>query len=78
MNRLLITETLHSREDFYSALATAPLGSPAPTPKNLDGLADFVREKHLECIICADWKLTEADSAALLHVLDDVGVKFHR
>lgn len=78
MNKILITDPLRSRDDFYAALGTCRGCGHVPAPKNLDSLADFCREHHLTDIVCAHWDLDRDDSSALLGVLNDQGVVVHR
>ena len=76
--RVLITDCLHSRDDFFHALETARCEHTAPSPKNLDGLADFLVDARIDCITCANWDLNDADATAIAQVLDDLGVKLYR
>ena len=47
-------------------------------PPNLDALADFLREHKVETIVASAWKLSTTDTAAVLEVLGDNGVRLFR
>ena len=76
--RVLITDCLHNREDFFHALESVRCDQDAPSPKNLDALADFLVDAKIDRITCAHWDLNDADSAAISRVLADIGVKLYR
>ncbi|WJY90227.1 hypothetical protein [Corynebacterium confusum] len=76
--RVLITDRLRSEADFYRALGNLRQAGERPAPRNLDALADFLRELGLDSIVCADWCLPEADSRRLRRVLDDLDVRLLR
>lgn len=76
--RVLITDCIQSREDFFHALDSVRCDHDAPAPKNLDALADFLVDAHIDRITCANWALDEADAAAITTVLSDIGVKLYR
>ena len=76
--RVLITDCLHNRDDFFHALETVRCELTAPAPKNLDGLADFLVDARTDRITCANWDLNDADATAIAQVLDDLGVKLYR
>ncbi|MGD7002851.1 hypothetical protein [Corynebacterium halotolerans] len=77
-NPVLITGQLRSRADLYRALAANTYGSHRPAPTNLDGMADLLREYHVEKVLCAGWGLTEEDTSAVLTVFADLGITLHR
>src|SRR5699024_7879094 len=52
--RVLITDCLHNRDDFFHALETVRCEHTAPAPKNLDGLADFLVDARIDRITCAN------------------------
>lgn len=76
--RILITDCLHSRDDFYHAIESVRCDHDAPAPKNLDALADFLVGAKIDRITCANWDLNDADAAAITRVLGDLGVKLYR
>lgn len=77
MQRILITEPIRTREDFYSALGRLR-GCTSGAPRNLDALADFLREQHIVAIIAADFDMVEEDLAQVRTVLEDQGVALVR
>ncbi|MCG7262064.1 hypothetical protein FNY88_11395 [Corynebacterium guaraldiae] len=77
MQRILITEPIRTREDFYSALGRLH-GCTSGAPRNLDALADFLREQHIVAIIAADFDMVEEDLARVSAVLEDQGVALVR
>lgn len=77
MQRILITEPIRTREDFYSALGRLR-GCTSGAPRNLDALADFLREQHIVAIIAADFDMVEEDLARVRTVLEDQGVALVR
>ena len=77
MQRILITEPIRSREDFYSALGRLR-GCQSGAPRNLDALADFLREQHITAIIAADFDLQDEDLDPISMVLEDQGVALVR
>ncbi|MHA7725888.1 barstar family protein [Corynebacterium sp. HMSC065D07] len=77
MQRILITEPIRTREDFYSALGRLR-GCQSGAPRNLDALADFLREQHIVAIIAADFDMVEEDLARVRTVLEDQGVALVR
>lgn len=76
--RVLITDCLHSRDDFFHALETVRCEHTAPAPKNLDALADFLVDAKIDRITCANWDLNQADSDAIKNVLQNLGIKLYR
>jgi len=77
MPAVFLTRPVRSVEDLGAAIIAAVYGAAdsRPVPRNLDALADFLRELGLDSIVCADWCLPEADSRRLRRVLDDLGVR---
>ena len=74
MQRLLITEVIRDRADFYAALGRMhKCGRPAP--RNLDDLADFLRENKVRTIVAAD---LDMEDPALFQVLRDQRVRLLR
>lgn len=79
MNRVLITEPLRTREEFFAALGKMHfVGDSPPAPSNLDALADFVREFRVDVIVAADMALELHDYTDLVRVLEAEGVKLVR
>ncbi|MFH0411397.1 hypothetical protein ACG98H_04700 [Corynebacterium sp. L4756] len=76
--RMLITDCITTREDFYTALDGVRCDNNVPSPRNLDALADFLVDAKIDRITCANWAMNDADAAAIRRVLDDLGVKLYR
>lgn len=68
-------------EDATDAGAAAPdAASPdaRPVPRNLDALADLLRETRVTRVVVTDWGMPEASIGGLLEVLTDEGVELSR
>lgn len=74
MHRILITEPVRTRQEFYDALGRLHMCG-RPAPRNLDDLADFLRETHVRVILASDMEL---DDAAVAEVLRDLEVRLYR
>lgn len=46
-----------------------------PVPRNLDALADLLRETRVKRVVVTDWRVPEASIGGLLEALADEGVK---
>ncbi|KQB86853.1 hypothetical protein [Corynebacterium lowii] len=77
-NPLLLTGPLTSRQDLYAALACCLCSDNRPAPKNLDAMADLLREAQVRTIICAQWELPPPDDRAVRAVFHDLGIAFQR
>ncbi|AJI79502.1 MULTISPECIES: hypothetical protein [Corynebacterium] len=77
MDRILITETIRTREDFFGALGRLR-DNAAGAPRNLDDLADFLREQRIQAIIAADMELEQEELSRISLVLEDQGVALVR
>ena len=77
MDRILITEAIRSREDFYGALGRLRSNA-AGAPHNLDDLADFLREQRTAIIVASDMDIDGEGLDAIATVLEDQGVKLVR
>ncbi len=49
--------------------------SARPVPRNLDALADLLREARVKRVVVTDWGMPEASRGGLLEVLADEGVE---
>ncbi|MBZ8178442.1 hypothetical protein GP475_08255 [Corynebacterium poyangense] len=78
INPILITSPVCTRSDFYSAVGDALCHDQRPAPRNLDGLADLLREFRVEQIICAHWCLEESEEKALHRIFEDLNITLHR
>ncbi|CAB0519749.1 hypothetical protein CIP107534_01694 [Corynebacterium diphtheriae] len=57
--------------DEFCTNVMAQLEPSRSAPRNLDGLADVLREFHVTRINCSSWQLSVADSERVMHVLVD-------
>jgi len=76
--RVLITDCIQSREDFFHALDKARRPVDVPSPKNLDALADFLVDAGINRITCANWAMNDKDARAIITVLSEIGVTLYR
>ena len=77
MQRILITEHIRTRADFFNALGRTR-GCEDCGPRNLDDLADFLREQRTTVIIVSDMEIADAELEGVATVLEDQGVKLVR
>ena len=77
MHRILITEHIRTRADFFNALGRTR-GCEDCGPRNLDDLADFLREQRTTVIIASDMEIADAELEGVATVLEDQGVKLVR
>ena len=77
MRRILITEHIRTRADFFNALGRTR-GCEDCGPRNLDDLADFLREQRTTVIIASDMEIADAELEGVATVLKDQGVKLVR
>ena len=77
MRRILITEHIRTRADFFNALGRTR-GCEDCGPRNLDDLADFLREQRTTVIIASDMEIADAELEGVATVLEDQGVKLVR
>lgn len=70
--------TVTQISQLLEALSRAVFGSGRDAPKNLDGLADLLRESGAKQVVVRDWQLPAGESARVEAVLADVGVKLYR
>jgi len=93
MPAVFVTRPVRSIEDLGAAIIAAVYGagaseaaaSPAPAspdarpvPRNLDALADLLRETRVKRVVVTDWGMPEASIGGLLEVLADEGVELSR
>ena len=62
--------------DAVSADGASP--DARPVPRNLDALADLLRETRVKRVVVTDWGIPEASIGGLLEVLADEGVELSR
>ena len=77
MQRILITEHIRTRADFFNALGRTR-GCEDCGPRNLDDLADFLREQRTSVIIASNMDIEGEGLAAITSVLEDQGVSLVR
>ncbi|MDK8671415.1 barstar family protein [Corynebacterium sp. MSK195] len=77
MQRILITEHIRTRADFFNALGRTR-GCEDCGPRNLDDLADFLREQRTSVIIASNMDIADAELEGVATVLEDQGVKLVR
>ena len=77
MQRILITERIRTRADFFNALGRTR-GCEDCGPRNLDDLADFLREPRTSVIVASNMDIEGEDLAAVASVLEDQGVTLVR
>ena len=77
MQRILITEHICTRSDFFNALGRTR-GCEDCGPRNLDDLADFLREQRTSVIVASDMDMDGEGLDAIATVLEDQGVKLVR
>lgn len=77
MRRILITEHIRTRADFFNALGRTR-GCEDCGPRNLDDLADFLREQRTSVIVASHMDVDGEGLDAIATVLEDQGVKLVR
>lgn len=77
MRRILITEHIRTRADFFNALGRTR-GCEDCGPRNLDDLADFLREQRTAVIVASNMDMDGECLDAIATVLEDQGVKLVR
>lgn len=77
MQRILITEPIRTRADFFNALGRTR-GCEDCGPRNLDDLADFLREQRTTVVIASHMEIADAELEGVATVLEDQGVKLVR
>ena len=82
MHPVFVTRPVRSVEDLGAAIIAAAYGPAAaharPVPRNLDALADLLRETQVRRVVVTDWQVPEASIGGLLDVFNDEGVKLTR
>lgn len=82
MHPVFVTRPVRSVEDLGAAIIAASYGHAAPetrpVPRNLDALADLLRETQVRRVVVTDWQVPEASIGGLLDVFADAGVELAR
>lgn len=76
MTRVLITEPVSTKQEFFEALGAIRQAAGAPAPRNLDAMVDFLREHDVHYIFCADWQLGEEDTQVIAQILSNEEILF--
>lgn len=71
---VIINETLHTRGEFYDAMARQVYPPDRPAPPNLDALTDLLREYHVTFVLCRHWELGDEDTAKISQVFTDLDI----
>ena len=86
MPAVFVMRPVRSIEDLGAAIIAAVYGAGVaaspdgaspdarPVPRNLDALADLLRETRVKRVVVTDWGMPEASIGGLLEVLADEGV----
>lgn len=77
-NPVLLTAPVESVADVAAGISRAVFGTQRPAPRNLDGLADMLREAHVTRVIACDWQLSAVDTMRVLEVFSDNNVTLVR
>lgn len=82
MHPVFVTRPVRSVEDLGAAIIAAAYGHAAPetrpVPRNLDALADLLRETQVRRVVVTDWQVPEASIGELLDVFADASVELAR
>lgn len=93
MPAVFVMRPVRSIEDLGAAIIAAVYGAGAseaasspdaaspdarPVPRNLDALADLLRETRVTRVVVTDWGMPEASIGGLLEVLADEGIELSR
>ena len=80
MPAVFVMRPVRSIEDFGAAIIATVYGAAdaRPVPRNLDALADLLRETRVKRVVVTDWGIPEASIGGLLEVLADEGVELSR
>ncbi|GAB3589648.1 hypothetical protein CFAEC_09900 [Corynebacterium faecale] len=72
---IVIRGTFHDRQDFFGLIGRAAWGLERPSPTNFDGLADLIRETHLQKItVHGSWAVEKKTTSTLHRICEDLGV----
>ena len=77
-NPILLTGPVSTVADVCVALSGSVFGPERPAPRNLDGLADLLREARPARVIASDWRLPADDTRKVLAVFRDNRVELMR
>lgn len=72
---IVIRGRFRDRQDFFGLIGRAAWGPERPSPTNLDGLADLIRETRLERItVHGSWQVEQKTTSTLHRICADLGV----
>ena len=77
-NPILLTAPVASVAELAAAISHAVFGYERPAPRNLDGLADLLRESRISRVIACDWQLDAEDTRRVVEVFRDNDVTLSR
>ncbi|WP_175934649.1 hypothetical protein [Corynebacterium sp. Marseille-P4321] len=77
-NPILITSPVSDVAELSAAISAAVFGRERPAPRNLDGLADLLREVGTAKVVVSDWCIDDDRTRMVLQVFADVGVELVR
>lgn len=72
---IVIHGRFQNRQDFFQLVGRAAWGTGRPSPTNLDGLADLLKETGLVSItVYGMWQIDEKAASAIRRVCEDQSV----
>lgn len=82
-NTVVISRPVHTIEDLSLGIIAAvyddeELIDARPVPRNLDALADLLRETQVSRLVVTDWRVSEELTSKLLHVFDNEHISLSR
>ncbi len=77
-NPILITCPLRTRFDLYKALGCILNPKGWPAPNSINEMADLLREREIDRLVCSNWELTRDDDIAIVDVFQDLGISLQR
>ena len=79
---VVISRPVHTIEDLSLGIIAAvydeELIDARPVPRNLDALADLLRETQVNRLVVTDWRVSEELTSKLLHVFDNEQISLSR
>ena len=77
-NPILLTSPVATVAELTAAISQAVFGCERPAPRNLDGLADLLRESRITRVIACDWQLDPNATRRVVEVFRDNNVTLSR
>lgn len=75
---ILLTERVGTVRELCAAIAEQLYDATRPTPTNLDGLADVLKEFNVTRVTATFWMLSHRDTLRVEKMLGDLGVELVR